>query len=71
MPEPSKQELKESIEELAAYRDRLHDEVTKIGQKLRMPKQKLDSTLENHSELKKVKQVLSQLIKQRDQKSHS
>ena len=63
MPEASQQEIKESIEELTEYRDRLHREVIKMAQKLKMPKKKLELTLKHHAELKTINEILSRLIK--------
>ncbi len=72
MSEPSPQELKESIEALSAYRDRLQTEVTSIAQKLQIPKRKIDSTLAEHSELIRIETLLSQLIEQySSQSNHS
>jgi len=66
MSEPTEKELQESIEELTAYRDRLLKEIVTIAQKLRMPQKKIDSTVAEHSELKNLDVILSQLISQRD-----
>ncbi len=66
MKEPTPEQLKESIDELTAYRDRLHKEVITVAKKLRMPQQKIDITLENHSELRRIKRILSQLIAQKE-----
>ncbi len=63
MPEISKKELKESIEELTAYRNRLHEEVIKMAQKLKMPKKKLELTLKQHLELQNIDKILTRLIK--------
>ncbi len=64
--EPSKQELSESIEELIAYRDRLLNEVLTVAQKLRIPQKTVDSAIENHTELKRIEIMLSELIDQLD-----
>ncbi len=69
MAEPTLEELKESIEALTAYRDRLHKEVSTIAKKLRMPQHKIDSTLKEHSELKEVEQAIIQLTSQHSKQS--
>ena len=66
MPEPTPEELTDSIEELMNYRDRLQKEVISISKKLRIPKQQINSTLENHPELEKVDKYIEKLIKQRN-----
>ncbi len=62
MSEATPQELKNSINELTAYRDRLAKEVITVSQKLKIPQKKIDSTLQEHSELKQVNELLNQLI---------
>ncbi len=64
MLEPTQIELEQSIEELTIYRDRLRAEVINVAQKLRMPPKKVDSTLKEHPELKKIEKVLYQLKSQ-------
>ena len=64
MSEPTQAELKESIDELTLYRDRLKEEVSKASQKLKIPSQKINSTLLNHEELQKVEAILQGLKKQ-------
>ncbi|CAI8154505.1 MAG: hypothetical protein AB8A46_01205 [Prochlorococcus sp.] len=71
MTEPSLNELQEAIEELTTYQQRLKQDVIAMGQKLRLPKKKVDSTLEEHPELQRIEEVLSQLIAQRDKQSES
>ncbi len=66
MPEATPKELQESIDELTAYRDRLQKEVVSIAQKLKMPPKKIDLSLEENSELKKIEMILSQLIEKLD-----
>ena len=66
MPEPTLQELNESIKEVSDYRDRLHGEVLKVAQKLKMNQRKIDSTLGTHIELQYAEEILSKLITQRD-----
>tara|TARA_Y100001968_G_C19308228_1_gene692747 strand:+ start:653 stop:874 length:222 start_codon:yes stop_codon:yes gene_type:complete len=71
MPEPTHEELTDSIEELMSYRDRLQKEVISISQKLRIPNQQINSTLENHPELEKVDKYIEKLIKQRNNQDNS
>lgn len=40
MPEPTREELHQSIEALKSYRNRLRKEITTISQKLHMPQKK-------------------------------
>ena len=61
MSQPTAIELEKSIEELTLYRERLKEEVINISQKLRMSPKKVDLTLAEHPELKKVEKVLAQL----------
>ncbi len=61
MSQPSSKELQESIQELTAYKKRLTEEVLNIGQKLRMPKDKLDATIQEHPELTTINQALDKL----------
>ncbi|MCP9800351.1 hypothetical protein KBY67_06120 [Synechococcus sp. RedBA-s] len=69
MSEPSLQELNDSIEVLAAYRDRLVADVTAMGQRLKLPQRQVDSTLTSHAELQRIEAVLAQLVSQRDTSS--
>ncbi|ABX08262.1 hypothetical protein [Prochlorococcus marinus] len=66
MPEPTREELHQSIEALKSYRNRLRKEITTISQKLHMPQKKIDSTLSNHAELKELDNTLQSLINQMD-----
>ncbi|WP_036901329.1 MULTISPECIES: hypothetical protein [Prochlorococcus] len=66
MTEPNIQELNKSIEMLTVYRDRLKEEITVISQKLQIPEKKINSTLNENTELTNLQRVLDQLIKQRD-----
>ncbi len=68
MSEPSLQELQESIEELEAYRDRLHKEVLTVAKKLRLPQNKVEATISEHTELRRLKNILSQLMTQQKEK---
>ena len=61
----STQELDESIEQLTAYRDRLRADVVAMGQKLKLPQKKIDSTLSEHPELQRIEGILSQLVTER------
>ena len=63
---PSVEELQESIEELAAYRERLFQDVVGLGRKLRLSQKKIDSTVAEHAELKRLEEVMSQLVAQRN-----
>ena len=62
MTDVSVQELDESIEMLTAYRDRLRADVVAMGQKLKLPQKKIDSTLREHPELQRIEGVLTQLV---------
>ena len=70
MPEPDLNDLNESIELLYNYHDRLHKEVINVARKLQMPPTKIDSIVENHSELNEIKQTISKLKDHRDKKSN-
>ena len=61
MTDASAQELKESIKELTAYRDRLKQDVIGMGQKLKLPQKKIDATLADHPELQRIEGILQQL----------
>ena len=63
---PSIAELQESIDELSAYRERLFQDVVGLGKKLRLSQKKIDSTVAEHTELKRLDEVMSQLVAQRD-----
>ena len=63
---PSIEELQESIDELSAYRERLFQDVVGLGKKLRLSQKKIDSTVAEHTELKRLDEVMSQLVAQRD-----
>ena len=62
----SVEELQESIDELSAYRDRLHKDVVALGQKLRLPQKKIDATVKEHPELTRIDEVLNQLVEQKN-----
>lgn len=63
---PTVQELQESIDELSAYRERLYNDVIGLGKKLRLSQKKIDATINEHPELTRIDEVLSQLKQQRD-----
>lgn len=63
-PEPSASELLETIQDLSSYRDRLRNDVVTLGQKLRLPKAKVDASLADHPELQRIEAILSQLQSQ-------
>ena len=67
MPEATREELQETIGDLNAYRKRLRNEIISIGQKLRMPKKKIDASLAEHTELQRIDLILTELVAQRDQ----
>ena len=63
---PSIEELQESIDELSAYRERLFQDVVGLGRKLRLSQKKIDTTVAEHPELKRLDEVMSQLVAQRN-----
>ncbi len=63
---PSLQELQESIDELAAYRERLYQDVVNLGKKLRLSQKKIDATIAAHPELQRLDEVMAQLVNQRN-----
>ena len=63
---PSLEELQESIDELAAYRERLFQDVVGLGKKLRLSQKKIDATVAAHPELQRLDEVMSQLVAQRN-----
>ena len=70
MSETDLNDLNESIKLLYNYHDRLHKEVINVARKLQMPPTKIDSILENHSELNGIKQTLLKLKEHRDKQSN-
>lgn len=64
----STQDLEESIEQLTTYRDRLRADVIAMGQKLKLPQKKIDSTLVEHPELQRIEGVLQQLMTEREKR---
>ena len=65
MKSPTEEEFEESIKELSEYKNRLEKEVVTISQKLKMPQRKINSIINSHKELNKVKTILSKLYKQK------
>ena len=68
---PSVEELQESIDELSAYRERLYNDVIGLGKKLRLSQKKIDATVNEHPELARIDEILSQLKHQRDNQAIS
>ena len=68
---PSVAELQESIDELSAYRERLYNDVIGLGKKLRLSQKKIDATVNEHLELTRIDEILSQLKHQRDNQAIS
>ena len=66
MKSPTEEELEESIKELSEYKNRLEKEVVTISQKLKMPQRKIESIINSHQELNKIKIILSKLYKQKE-----
>jgi exonuclease VII small subunit len=66
MKSPTEEEFEESIKELSEYKNRLEKEVVTISQKLKMPQRKIESIINSHQELNKIKIILSKLYKQKE-----
>ncbi len=66
MSDPTQEELKESIKQLSAYRDRLQTEVVSISQKLKMSQKKITSIINSHKELNQLQGILSRLNSQHE-----
>ncbi len=66
---PTAQELQDSIDELAAYRDRLYKDVIGLGKKLRLSQKKIDATVAEHPELQRLDEIMSQLVAQKNSQS--
>ena len=66
MQSPTKEELEESIKELTEYKNRLEKEVVTISNKLKMPEKKINSIINSHSEINKIKKILSKLNKEKE-----
>ena len=63
---PTAQELQDSIDELAAYRDRLYKDVVGLGKKLRLSQKKIDATVAEHPELQRLDEIMGQLVAQKN-----
>ena len=66
MQSPTEEEFEESIKELSEYKNRLEKEVVTISRKLKMPQKKIESIINSHQELNKIKIILSKLYKQKE-----
>ena len=66
MKSPTEEEFEESIKELSEYKNRLEKEVVTISQKLKMPQRKIESIINSHQELNKIKIILSKLYEQKE-----
>tara|TARA_B100001250_G_C19323322_1_gene581417 strand:+ start:121 stop:345 length:225 start_codon:yes stop_codon:yes gene_type:complete len=60
----SQKEIKESIEQLTNYKNRLKEQVISISKKLRMPSNRINSIIENNQELNQINDILSKLNEQ-------
>ena len=69
MQTPTEEELEESIKELTQYKNRLEKEVVTISNKLKMPQKKINSIIKSHSELNRIKIIISKLHIQKEQVS--
>ena len=63
---PKEEEFEEAIKELNEYKKRLEKEVVTISQKLKMPHTKIKSIINSHQELNKIKTILYNLNKQKE-----
>ena len=63
---PKEEEFEEAIKELNEYKNRLEKEVVTISQKLKMPHTKIKSIINSHKELNKLKTILYNLNKQKE-----
>ncbi len=61
MNKPTLDELKQSIEELEAFKVRLKKEMLLISKKLKMPQSKIDLALSNHLELKNIENAIKKI----------
>ena len=69
MPNPTEEELKESIKELSEYKNRLEKEVVTISHKLKMPKGKIQSIINSHKEINEIKKILLNLNRQKGKRT--
>ncbi|AAP99382.1 MULTISPECIES: hypothetical protein [Prochlorococcus] len=65
----TQKEINASIDALRNYRDRLQTEIINMSQKLRMSQVKIQSILEENSELKQIETTLKALTAQSNQNS--
>tara|TARA_Y100001968_G_scaffold297440_1_gene306370 strand:+ start:1951 stop:2160 length:210 start_codon:yes stop_codon:yes gene_type:complete len=68
MEEATAEELKESIDALQSYHNRLKEEVIAISNKLRMPKEKINESIQDNNELKKIESIIKKLSIEREKK---
>ncbi len=61
MSQPTSPQLKESIAELTAYRDRLHNEIRSMGEKLNLTNANIELTLKEHPDLPLIESTLKEL----------
>ena len=61
---PTRDDLQGTLEELQAYRSRLHDDVVAMGQKLKLPARQVTQHLSEHPELNRLDLVIQQLERQ-------
>ncbi len=69
MTKVSKKELRESFEEVSAYRERLAKQFLDVAKKLRMSQEKIDATIKNHSELNDLESILRRIEKQMNEEN--
>ncbi len=67
--QPTNQELNDSIKELNIYRDRLRSEIINISQKLRMSQAKIEASLKENNELKKIEKTIKAITSQINKKN--
>ncbi len=65
--QPTPKELNDSIEDLRNYRNRLRMEIITMSKKLRMSSVKIQATLDEHSELSQIEEILKTLTSQKDE----
>ena len=61
MTKSEKEEIESSILLLKEYRKRITNEVINLGNKLRMPQEKINLTLRDHKELKEIEELIKRL----------
>ena len=62
--QPTKREINESIEDLKKYKERLKSEIIQMSKKLRISKVKMQSILEESSEIKNIDNTIEKLSNQ-------